>query len=273
MKVLLAGAGGQVGRRVHQLLRQASIPVRTISGRDLTVAGAAEGLAEGCDVVVSCAGASVSLGARDKRSYGQIDPVINGALLKESLRAGAYRFVYLGVHALEHYAHTAYVKAHESFVESLRQAPVSSTAIRPTGIFSAFEDLLPMARKGVLPLVGNGLARTNPIDPQDVAELMVRYLEVGPADLPCGGPEILTRKDINRIVGQSVGRPNAWMPGIPAAVVRLEAKAVRLFHPRMADLMEFFSEVATTDCIAPALGERRLSDYFGAVPAKLADQA
>ena len=264
MKVLLAGSGGQVGRRVLVLLREAGYEVRAVTGRDcdLTLPNAAEGLAEGCDVVISCAGASVSIKAPDKRRYADIDPVIHEALLREALRAKAHRFVYLSVHVEAGYAHTAYVKAHESFVASLRKAPISSTVVRPTGIFSAFEDLLPMARRGVLPLIGTGLARTNPIDPQDVAELMLKYVTAGPADLPCGGPEILTRSQINQILAQVVGRTKVWMPKSPAWLLRMEAKLVSPFHPRMADLMEFYSAVGTTDGIAPALGERRLADYW-----------
>lgn len=261
-----------MGRRVHQLLNAAGHQVRAITGQDLTQEGAAVGLAEGCEVVLSCAGASVSMNAPDKRGYEQVDPVIHQQLLTEALRAHAYRFVYLSVHLEESYAHTAYVRAHESFVETLRQAPISSTVIRPTGIFSAFEDLLPMARKGYLPLVGSGLARTNPIDPQDVAELMVKYLNAGPADLPCGGPEVMTRAEINRILGHAAGSPEAWMPKAPAGLVRMQAKLVRRFHPRMADLMEFFSEICNCNCVAPQLGRRTMGEYFGVVPARLAVQ-
>lgn len=273
VRILLVGAGGQVGRRVNELLRLSGHTVLAVTGWDLTVAGSAKGLAEDCDVLMSCAGASVSMRAKDKRGFSSVDPVIHKQLLKETLRAGAYRFVYLSVHVEEGYAHTAYVRAHESFVEELRQTSLSSTVVRPTGIFSAFEDLLPMARKGFLPLIGNGLARTNPIDPQDVAELMVRYVAAGPLDLPCGGPDIPTRRQINQIIGEAAGKPNAWMPNAPPGLVRMEGRLVRPFHSRIAELMEFYSAVATQDCIAPQLGMRRMSEYFGVVPARLAFQA
>ncbi len=252
MQVLLAGSGGQVGRRVLVLLREAGYEVRAVTGRDcdLTLPNAAKGLAEGCDVVISCASASVSIKAPDNRRYADIDPVIHEVLLRETLRANAHRFVYLSVHVEAGYAHTAYVKAHERFVASLRKAPISSTVVWPTGIFSAFEDLLPMARRGVLPLIATDLARTNPIDPRDVAELMLKYLTAGPSELPCERPKILTRAQINQILAQVVGKTKVWMLKAPAWLVR------------MADLMEFFSAVGTTDCIAPALGERHLADYW-----------
>jgi hypothetical protein len=52
------------------------------------------------------------------------------------------------------------------------------------------------------------------------------------------------------------------MPKAPAGLVRMEAKLVGLFNPRIAELMEFFSEVATQDCIAPIEGQRRMADYY-----------
>lgn len=264
MKVLLAGAGGVVGRRVARLLCEGGHDLVPVSGVDLTQPGTAQGLATGCEVVISCAGASVSLGSKDRRPFAAVDPVINGALLEEAIRAGAYRFVYLSVHTEETYAETAYVKAHEEFVATLRRARVEATVVRPTGIFSAFEDLLPMARSGVLPLVGDGAARTNPIDPQDVAELVAGCVASGPADLPCGGPHVLSRREINLALARAVGRDNALMPRMPAAIMRLEAKVLRPFHPRLADLLEFFAAVGTNDCIAPVRGQRTLADYLAA---------
>ena len=264
MRILLAGATGQVGRRVLERLRLARHDVRALAGSelDLTIPDAARDLAMGCDVVVSCAGASVSLRGKERRGYLKVDPVINGALLKEALHAGVKRFLYLGVHAQPAYAHTAYVRAHEMFVDRLRQSSMSFTVVRPTGIFSAFSDLLPMARCGFVPLIGNGQARTNPIDPDDVADILMAHLASGPAEVACGWPEILSRADINRVVARSVGKWNPFLPSMPAGIVNWEAKAMRMFHPRIADLMEFFSLVATNDCIAPALGRRRLDLFF-----------
>lgn len=273
MRILLAGASGQVGRRLLPLLNQAGHEVLPLSGRsfDLTQATFIQQLSEKIsrstfDLILSCAGASVSLSSPDRRPYSQVDPVIHQSLLDLAVTNNVPRFVYLSVHVEDGYQHTAYVRAHESFVQQLRSAPISSTVVRPTGIFSAFEDLLPLARRGITPLIGSGSARTNPIHPADVATLMVQQLQSGPAEISCGGPEILTRRQINEILLASCGRKSGWMPSLPASVVRLEAKLAGLFHPRLGELMEFFSFVATQDCIAPQHGSRRLSDYFSASP-------
>lgn len=275
MRILFAGATGQVGRRLLKLLPHDGHEVNSISGRslDLTQALAGQQLSEilsanNFDAVISCAGASVWLASPDKRPYSKIDLHINQVLLEAALARRVPRFLYLSVHVEDSYKHTAYVRAHESFVQQLRSAPISSTVIRPTGIFSAFEDLLPLARRGIAPLIGDGSARTNPIHPFDVAKLLAQNVESGPAEFSCGGPQILSRRQINEILlascgrGSSFGRYAGWMPALPASVVRLEAKLAGLFHPRLRELMEFFSAVATHDCIAPVHGRKRLSEFF-----------
>lgn len=262
MKVLLAGAGGQVGRRVRALLESEGHDVLAITGKDLTGIDAAKGLAQGRELIVSCAGASVSTSAPDKRPYSQIDPAIHRNLILEAKRCGIRRFVYLSVHTEPHYASCNYILAHESVRAMLADAEMDFTVIRPTGIHSAFADLLPFARKGVLPLVGDGTAKTNPIDPQDVAEVVVAHLKEGPKDVPCGGPEILTRRQINEIIAKAAGKDKVFMPKLPAWLLRLEGKAIGVFHPRMGELLEFFSMVATADSIAPAIGKRSMTSYF-----------
>jgi uncharacterized protein YbjT (DUF2867 family) len=262
MKILLAGAGGQVGRRVRALLEAQGHDVTAISGRDLTPRDAAKGLAQGKDLIVSCAGASVSTNAPDKRPYSLVDTAIHRNLILEAKQSGVKRFVYLGVHTQPHYADCRYIIAHEAVRAMLVDAEMDFTVIRPTGIYSAFADLLPFANKGFLPLVGDGTAKTNPIDPQDVAEVLVANLKEGPKDIPCGGPDVLTRRQINEVIAKAAGKEKVFMPKVPAAIMRLEGKAIGLFHPRMGELLEFFSMVATGDSIAPALGKRSMTSYF-----------
>ncbi len=262
MKILLAGAGGQVGRRVRAILEANGHDVAAVTGKDLTPPDAARGLAQGRELIVSCAGASVSTNAPDKRPYSVVDPAIHRNLILEAKRSGIKRFVYLGVHTEAHYADCRYIIAHEAVRAMLADGEMDFTVVRPTGIHSAFEDLLPYAKKGFLPLVGDGGARTNPIDPQDVAEVVVAHLKDGPKDVPCGGPEVMSRRQINEVIAKAAGKTGVFMPRIPPTVMRWEGKAIGLIHPRMGELLEFFSMVATADCIAPPLGRRSMTSYF-----------
>jgi uncharacterized protein YbjT (DUF2867 family) len=215
-------------------------------------------------VVISCAEDSVSLGHRGRRAFAAIGRVIHGAQLREAIRACAYRFFYRSVHSQETCAASEYVKAHVKFVASLWRAPVEATVVRTTGIFSALEDLLPMARCGVLPLVGNGAARTNPIDPQEVAESVAGCVASGPAGLPSGGPRVLSRREIPLARARALDRSGALLPRMPAPILRLAAKLLCPFHPRLVDLLEIFAAVGTIDCIAMVRGQRTLDGYLAA---------
>ena len=91
------------------------------------------------------------------------------------------------------YRDTAYIRAHEDFVEALLASPLSATVIRPTGIFPALNDFVDMARKGMATVIGDGRARTNPVHHRDVAQVLLENLSSGPAEVSVGGPDILTR--------------------------------------------------------------------------------
>lgn len=276
MRVLVAGASGSLGRPIVELLSaQTDTTVRGL-GRgtappwpgidewhraDATDAEALQGAVDDVDVVVSTVGASVGLHAGGRASYDAVDIPANLNLLREAERAGAQRFVYVGVHAAEGYEHTRYVLAHEQVSAALATSDLSSTVVRPTGVFTAFDDLVTMAQRGKAQLIGDGAATTNPIHPVDVAEAIVAHLETGPAELSVGGPEVLTRRQIVESAFEAVGK-KARISAVPPGVIRVMRPLIRLFHPRLGDLFEFAVEVSTHDAVAPVAGDRRLATYF-----------
>lgn len=275
-RILVAGATGAVGSRVTRRLVESGCFVRTLS-RDpmrakaivasesvIADAMSAEGLGsalEGIDVLVSCLGANVSMRLRERRSYSSLDPIANGNLLEAALRRGTKRVVYVGVATAPGFDRTRYCLAHERFVERLRATDVSSTVVRPTGIFTSLDDFVAMASLGVGSIVGDGKARTNPIHPDDVARAVVESLLEGPPDFPVGGPEILTREAILERAFRAVGKPLRAVH-VPRRLMRLNAALLRPFHPRLSELLEFATEVSTHDAIAPAYGTATIGDWF-----------
>jgi uncharacterized protein YbjT (DUF2867 family) len=277
-RVLLAGATGAVGRVVLEDLRARGAYVRTLSKDaararslvaddvrvlDATRAEALRGALDGIDVVVSCLGANVSLRAHERRSYADVDARANLALVEEAARAGVSRFVYLGVHTGPAYATTRYCVAHERVAMALRDAPMTSTVVRPTGIYTAFDDFLAMARFGVGFVLGDGRAKTNPVGVRDVARACTDVLEHGPSDLDVGGPEVLTRRRIVELAFEALGK-KPRIVHVPLFVPRMNALLLRPLHPRLSELFEFISRVMATDCVAPARGEETLSAYLAA---------
>jgi uncharacterized protein YbjT (DUF2867 family) len=213
------------------------------------------------DIVFSALGASVATGAAERRGYAQVDAAANLNLLAEARRAGVRRFVYTAVFVQPGYAATRYVRAHEAVAAAVLASGLPATVVRPTGFFTAMLAFLPMARRGVIPLVGGGAARSNPIHPADLAAACVEILRRGPADLPLGGPEVLTRRQIGEAAFAAVGKPPRFMP-VPLGVMLAGAAAARLAKPRMGELLAFAGRVSAVDCVAPAYGTRTLADYF-----------
>jgi uncharacterized protein YbjT (DUF2867 family) len=274
-RLLIAGATGSVGRRLSRLALSGDWWVRTFSRRavdsrgddaklgDALRVGDLRGVCDGMDVVVSCIGASVALGSAEKRSYLEVDVAANRNLIAEAERAGVRRFIYLAAHLGDGYRDTAYIRAHEQVVDTLRSSTALSsvTVLRPTGIYTALDDLVKMARAGFGTVIGSGAAKTNPIHPEDVARACLEHLREGPPEIDLGGPEILTRRQIAETAFAAVGRKSR-IASVPPAMMRGSARMLGLFNPRKAELLTFAASVTTADCVAPRVGTLRLADYF-----------
>lgn len=216
---------------------------------------------EGVDTIMSTVGASVHLNTKGSRSFQEIDFAGNRNLLAPAVAAKVRKFVYVSVVNPPGLAETAYVRAKDDFGALLERSGLAYQILRPTGFFSAFADLVPMARKRGLPLFGDGGAKTNPIDDEEVAAACVEGIESDERERAVGGPEVFTRKQILELVFAAVGRQPKYQR-VPPVLVSVGGKAVRLFNRRMGDLTEFYLAVSRVDATAPAYGRRRLEEYF-----------
>lgn len=278
--ILVAGGTGQLGRLVVHDLVSSGAAVRTLSRRpeaanalkelgvdvrlaDATDAAALTGVCEGVDVVCSCLGASVSPTSKERRGFAEIDLPANHNLLEEARRAGVSRFVYVAAFSGPGWADTAYARAHEAFAEELAQSGIPYAVVRPTGLFSVFGEILDNARRGPLPLIGSGESRTNPIHDADVAELCVEAIRsTDPAlTIDCGGPEVLSRREIMQACFDALGKKGSLMK-MPPWFMRFGAGAAGIFNRRLGELLAFAIAVSTHDCVAPERGRRRLGDYL-----------
>ena len=228
---------------------------------DATRTLATETLFEDVDIVVSCLGASVSPSAKEKKSYWAVDTLANRLLIEQAKKAGVPRFVYVSVYLAPGYTQTEYVQAHEAVVERLEKSGIPHTVIRPTGVFSAFVEMLAYARYGFLPVVGDGTARSNPVHERDVAEVIAENIEFGPPSVPVGGPETFTRREIAEMMFRVQGR-KPRVVGLPKSLFRTLGWLNGLGSTRVRELYEFVSAVATSNCVAPKTGHRRLEAYL-----------
>ena len=276
-KVLVAGAGGQLGRHLLKELEARGYGVRamvrdpcTMPGEDLDVFGcdarrpeSLAGACEGVRVVVSAVGGSLALRyTPPKAGYRDVDLGANLNLLAEARRAGVRKFVYVSLHGAERLRGLGYVDAHEEFVAALRTSGLEHAVVRPTGFFYVFGEVFKMAARGRAFLVGDGRARTNPIHEADVARACADALAPGVGELSVGGPDTYTRREVTELAFRALGR-RASITSLPPGLVRALVAPVKLYDRRLYDLLQFGVAVGTTDVVAPAYGTRGLADYFG----------
>lgn len=278
--VLVAGITGALGGEVARQLRAQGTTVRglvrdakripaDLAGCSTHVGDALKpetlkGAADGVETVFSCLGASVSskLGA-GWDSFRAVDTPANLALLEEAKRAGAKRFVYVSVFHSAAQKDIAYIRAHEDVVAAIKASGLAHSIVRPTGFFSALAELMDLAKKGPLPSFRGGTAKSNPIHEGDLAQICAEAVAGGPDEVPCGGPDVLSRKEMNALAFAALGKPEKSMAA-PLWGLELAAMGAAPFHPRLSQLLEFVASLSKEDLVAPVRGTRKLSDYFRA---------
>ncbi|HKE13335.1 MAG TPA: SDR family oxidoreductase [Kofleriaceae bacterium] len=275
-RVLVAGASGYLGGFVVRELKRRGWWVRAlvrdprrlgaladlvddVRGGDLTRPAGLTGACDSVDVVFSSVGLMQRQGSL---TFQEVDHLGNRNLLGEARAAGASRFIYVSSLGGRRNRHLEIVRAHEDFALDLAGSGMPHAVVRPTGYFSDIGEILRMARGGRVFLFGHGDRRINPIHGADLAVVCADAAAAGGAtDIDVGGPEILTYRQIAEAAFAALGRPPR-ITGVPAWLARAGARNLRHLSRHTGDVLVFLTETALSDTIGPAVGTRRLGDYF-----------
>ncbi|HVG38285.1 MAG TPA: hypothetical protein VM870_03290, partial [Pyrinomonadaceae bacterium] len=176
---------------------------------------------------------------------------------------GRQRFVYVSLYGAEKLSQLAYVRAHEDVVAELERSGIDHAVVRPTGFFYSLAELVKLARRPAMILIGSGDHRTNPIHEDDLASVCVDAIEGDGREYSAGGPQIYTRGEINELAFAALGK-KPRMVKVPPAVIKAGLRIVRPFDRRLYELLLFLISVSQVDCVAPAVGARRVEDYYAA---------
>lgn len=235
-KVILFGSTGNLGRKIaEELIRKGytvtavlrneakAVAVKGIC-HDFIVAdvmkpASLSGICNGFDIVISALGKSVSPNDKSKPSFREVDLDGNSVILSEAVKSGVKKFVYVSALHAENYPHLEYFHVHHQFSEQLKKSGIDYSIIKPPALFSAFIDLIDMAKKGRLVTMGKGDKLTNPIYEGDLAKICVEGINQSNVIIEAGGKQLLSRKQINETI-QSIIAPRKKLRSVPIGMIK-----------------------------------------------------
>jgi len=278
MKVLLFGASGNLGKEIAKELLTRNYNVTLVVRNedrakslkhicnnfivvDVCNSDAVHQIPKTFDVIISALGKSVSPNDKSKASFWDVDFHANINILNYAIKSGVKKFVYISAFHSEKYLHLDYFKVHYDFSEKLKESGLNYSIIKPPAIFSAFIDMLEMAKKGNLVSIGKGDKKTNPIYEGDLAKITIDSIHETNLSIEAGGKCVYTRQQINEIIQQHVDKTKK-IRKIPIAVFKIILAFIKPFNKNTYNKFAFFVEVVQHDTIAPKLGEMSLEEYL-----------
>ena len=276
-KVILFGATGNLGKEIaKELVNQGyelTIVVRNnIKAKSLSNITSKSVIADVCnkemlkniinkhDVVISALGKSVSPNDKSTPTFRDVDYLANANILNEAIKADVKKFIYISAFHSENYLHLEYFKVHNDFAELLKKSVLDYSIIKPPAIFSAFIDMIKMAKKGQLVNIGVGDKKTNPIYEGDLAKIVVESINQKNATIEAGGKAIYTRKQLNEIVQNETDK-NKTIRTVPLIFFKFILPVIKIFNKNTYHKFAFFIEVMQNDTIAPQIGELTFEKY------------
>jgi uncharacterized protein YbjT (DUF2867 family) len=239
MRVLVAGATGYVGTAVVRRLELDGHEVRPLSrstGGDIADPAVVERAMDGVD-------AAVNLVAMLEGSSEQFDRVVVGGarnVIAAAQAAGVRRLLHMSALGVteERAPLTRYWGAKWRAKCAVMESGLDWTVLEPSFVFSqgggAFREFERLARLPVVPVIGNGRYRHQPVWLGDVATAFSRALErpetVGSV-YPLAGPQVFTFDELlDEIARVTGGRPHPKLHA-PAGLVRFQAKVLLRWLP------------------------------------------
>ena len=282
-KVLVAGSSGYIGRYAAKAFKQRGWFVRALvrnpeklkrlgpfgepaldSVVDEIVTGDAtkpdtlHGIADGIDTVFS------SMGLRSSKpdlTYHDVDYLGNINILQEALRHDVRKFIYVSIFKADEMIEMKIVKAHEDFVQALKDSGIDYSILRPNAYFSDMMQFQKMAASGVIIWSGDGKVRINPIHGEDMGEICVDAAAPGHQEIDIGGPDIFTYKELFTLAFTTINKEPRII-FIPLWIVKGLHTFMKPLNARIADMLAFAIAVNEIDNAAPRYGKLHMKDFF-----------
>ncbi|HUY96945.1 MAG TPA: NAD(P)H-binding protein [Verrucomicrobiae bacterium] len=279
---LVAGAAGFVGRHVLQRLHAEGrgplrAGVRTPGGfshpagvvvvrLDLDDEASLATAVAGVATVVHCAAVTADRSPPGRDGYARVNAGGTDRLLAACCRAGVSRVVLVSGLGTRPAPPPTYMATRWAMEEAVRHAGLAHVILQPSVLFGVgapfFAALDALVRRlPVVPMIGNGRLRFQPLWVEDLARCVALAAGADPVGGPTvalGGADIVTMREILIALARAAGRP-ARLASVPLPLARLQARllALILAHPPLTPAaLELFTvdNVAGSGALARAFG-------------------
>ena len=216
MKVVLAGAFGNLGAEILKCLCEkgyeviaADLKEAEIAGTegkyqfvsiDATNADTLKGLCEGAEVVITTMGLT---GASTRFTSYDIDYQGNMNLYHEAVRAGVKKFNYISVISCDEAGAEKVPMLHAKYLveQEIKKQPMDYVIYRPTGYFYDIAKVFrPYVEKGEMQLLKNyGGVKANVVDCPDFAAFIVEHMNDTNKTYHVGGKETYSYEEMAKM--------------------------------------------------------------------------
>jgi len=218
--------------RARTALRVAGLDRVTVFGADVRDQASIAAAVADADAVVNAVSAYVETGGL---TFDAVHERGAETLAREAAAAGVARFVLISGIGADPESASRYLRARGRGERAVRQEFPGATIVRPSAMFgpgdALFGTLAQLARLfPVLPLIGGGHARLQPVYVDDVTEAIARILADPAAagrTYELAGPTVYTMRELYNILLRIMGKRRLLMP-VPFAVAELQARALEL---------------------------------------------
>jgi uncharacterized protein YbjT (DUF2867 family) len=167
-------------------------------------------------------------------------------VVEEAKRVGIKRFIHMSAMGAQDNPSYPYLKAKWDAEQAVKNSGIPWTIFRPSVIFGPGDGFINVLAKlvksvPVIPVVGSGKSKFQPVSVKEVAEAFVRALDEPRTSgqvFELGGPEILTYEELLDTIASKLGkkRPKAHVPvGLMKPVVKLTKPLPKALRPPVTE--------------------------------------
>lgn len=191
---------------------------------------------EGVETVIHLVGILVQVG---KGTYDRIHRMGTEAMVKMAREAGARRYLQMSALGTRPNARSQYHQTKWAAEEAVRGSGLSYTIFRPSIIFGAQDRFMNLFSKiidlsPILPIIGSGNNRLQPIWVENVVDYFIQALERGETETKTyelGGPRIYSMEGLMNLLMSIKGKRRLKIH-LPMTAMRFQAALMESMLPR-----------------------------------------